>query len=91
MTDALTQALVNKLEPILYLIGLVVVLGILSFGGTLFSLWFKRKEKQDDAVLNGLSQNTIAIARMEAKLDMYIQKTEKDLINLGTKIKMLDV
>lgn len=91
MSDQIVEALITKLQPLFYFIGLFVVIGIVSFGGTLISLWFKNKEKKDDALLRGLSENTIAIARLESKLDMYIQKTEKDINGLGTKIRNLDL
>jgi hypothetical protein len=81
----------TKLQPAFYFIGLFVVLGLVSFGGTLVSLWFKNKEKHDDAIVKGLSENTIAIARIEAKLDLYIQQTEKDLNGLGAKLRSLDL
>lgn len=91
MEDALATALISKLQPILYFIGLFVVLGMISFGGTLLSIWLKGRDKKEDAVTQGLAQNTIAIARIEAKLDIFIERHDKDLMNLGRKVKELSV
>jgi hypothetical protein len=91
MSDQIAEALINKLHPVLYFIGLFVVLGIMSFGGTLVSMWFKSRDKKEDAMTQGLSQNTIAIARIEAKLDLFIESHNRDLNNLGNKIRKLDI
>lgn len=89
MTDALATALIERLNPLLYFIGLMVVLGFVSFGGTILSWYFKSKEKKDDSIRQALSENTVAISRVEAKLDLWVSKMDKDLINLGNKIKDL--
>jgi hypothetical protein len=91
MSDEIVQALITRLQPAFYIIGILVVLGIISFGGTIISLWYKNKEKHDDAISQALAANTVAIARIESKLDIYIAKTEKDLNGLGKKIREIEV
>jgi hypothetical protein len=91
MQDALTQALIAKLNPLLYGIGLIVVLGLVSFGGTILSWYFKSKEKRDDSISQALAANTVAIARLESKLDIFISQHDKDLKNLGDKIRAIDI
>ena len=91
MADELTKALIERLNPLLYVIGLVVVLGFISFGGTILSWYFKSKEKKDESILRGINENTIAIARIEAKLDLFVNKFDKDLNNIGKKVKQLQV
>jgi len=91
MEDQLTAALIARLQPILYVIGLLVVLGFISFGGTILSWFLNRKEKRDDALLNSVNENTIAIARLDAKFDLFVQRHEKDLQGLGNKIRNLEV
>ena len=68
--DALANALISKLQPVFYIIGLIVVLGITSFGGTLITLWMKSRDKKENQVTQALSDNTVAIARLESKLDL---------------------
>jgi hypothetical protein len=91
MEDALATALIAKLQPILYFIGLFVVLGMVSFGGTIVSVWLKTKEKKEDSVTQALAENTIAIARLDAKFDLFVARHEKDLQGLGNKIRNLEV
>ena len=64
---------------------------MISFGGSLLSIWLKSRDKKEDAVTQGLAQNTIAIARLEAKFDMFIEKHDKDINNLGRRVKDLQV
>ena len=90
MEDQLTAALIARLNPILYVIGLLVVLGFVSFGGTILSWYFKSKEKKDDSISQSLAANTVAIARLESKIDIFIAQHDKDLRNLGDKIRALD-
>lgn len=91
MEDQLVAALIAKLQPVLYIIGLLVVLGFVSFGGTILSLWFQSKTKKDDSINQTLGENTIAIARLEAKFDLFIERHDKDLNNLGKKVKELSI
>jgi hypothetical protein len=91
MEDQLTAALIARLNPFLYIIGLLVVLGVVSFGGTIISLWWKAKEKKDDSISRAIGENTIAIARVESKLDLLAQRYDKDLNALGSKIRRLEV
>jgi hypothetical protein len=91
MTDQVTEALIGRLQPLFYFIGLFVVLGFVSFGGTILGWYFKARNKKEDTITQSLSANTIAIARLEAKLDIFIEKHDKDLRNLGNKIKNLEV
>lgn len=91
MGDQVAEALIAKLQPIMYFIGLFVVLGITSFGGTILSWYWKSKGKKEDAVAQGLSANTVAIARLEAKLDLFMERHDKDLKGLGDKIRSIEV
>jgi hypothetical protein len=91
MTDQLATELISRLNPFLYVIGLVVVLGFVSFGGTILSWYFKSKEKRDDSILSSINENTIAIARLEAKLDLFVQRHEKDINAIGDKVRRLEV
>lgn len=90
MEDQLATALIARLNPILYFIGLLVVLGVVSFGGTILSWYFKSKEKKDNSISQAISDNTIAIARVEAKLDLFVQRHEKDINALGHKVRQLE-
>jgi hypothetical protein len=97
MTDELATALIARLNPILYFIGLMVVLGLVSFGGTIISLWWKNRTKQEDkleskiqSMCQALSDNTISISRIEAKLDLWVNRVDKDLNGLGDKIRDLE-
>jgi hypothetical protein len=89
MQDELINALVARLEPTLHMIGLMVVLGILTFGSTIFSIWYKSKDKKAENMASNLNANTIAIAKIEAKLDLFISQSNKDFRNLGDKIRSL--
>lgn len=91
MQDALTNALAARLEPTLHMIGLVVVLGLLTFGSTLISIWYNAKDKKAENMASNLNANTIAIAKIEAKLDLFISQSNKDFKNLGDKIRRLNV
>jgi len=90
MSDQIAAALIERLNPFLYLIGLGFVLFIITFGGTLISLWWKSKEKKDDSIARAISENTIAISRVEAKLDLWVSKMDKDLNGLGAKLRNLE-
>ena len=94
MEDQLAAALIGRLQPILYIIGLVVVFILVSFGGTIISLWVKSRDKQSDKleeILGDLkllgAQHTLEIGKLDAKLQIYIEKYDKDLRNLSNKIK----
>ena len=56
------------------------MLGILSFGGTIISIWLKARDKKEDHVISTLNQNSLAIARLEAKFDCLSRSTTKILI-----------
>jgi uncharacterized coiled-coil protein SlyX len=95
--DALAGALIAKLQPAFYTIGLIVVFIFVSFGGTIISLWWKARNKEQDKLTNTLeslqrllAENTLSITKMDAKLELYIEKHEKDLNNLGNKIRSMD-
>ena len=90
LSDAIATALIERLNPLLYFIGLMVVLGFVSFGGTILSWYFKSKEKKDSSILNAINENTIAIARVEAKLDLFVSRHEKDINALGSKVRRLE-
>ena len=90
MEDQFVTALIAKLQPGFYIIGLVVVLGFISFGGTILSWYFKSKEKKDDSIMRGINENTIAIARIEAKLDLFVNRHEKDINAIGAKVRRLE-
>jgi hypothetical protein len=90
MSDQVADALIGRLQPLFYFIGLFVVLGFVSFGGTILGWYFKSRNKKEDAISQALSGNTVAIARLEAKLDIFIEKHDKDLRNLGNKIKNME-
>lgn len=85
MQEQLTQALMAKLEPMFYLIGVMVVLGIVSFGGTILTLMSKSKQRRDDDI----AQNAVNIAKLEGKLDLFIEQSNKDLNGLGNKIRKI--
>jgi uncharacterized coiled-coil protein SlyX len=98
MEDQLATALIARMQPTFYFIGLIVVFLFISFGGTIISLWWKARNKEQDKLSNTLeslqrllAENTLSITKMDAKLELYIQKHEKDLNNLGNKIRNLDV
>lgn len=79
MNDAIAQAIVEQLKPIFVYIGSFVILGFVSLGGTLISLWWnnkgKEKEKDDDIIKR--------LITVEVKLNTVI----KDINALGTKIR----
>jgi hypothetical protein len=92
--EQLATALIARLQPILYIIGLVVVFIFVSFGGTIISLWVKSRDKQSsklEEILGDLkrlgAQHTLEIGKLETKLQIYIEKYDKDLRNLSNKIK----
>jgi len=85
MPEALIKVLIDKLEPVIYLLGLSVVLLMATFGGTIVSLWQKSKEKKE----NEVQTNTIAIARLEAKFDLFKEDQEKSMNALFDKIRNL--
>ena len=89
MSEEIVQALITRLQPLFYFIGLFVVLGFVSFGGTILSWYWKSKNKKEDHITQTLSNNTVAIARIEAKLDVFIEKHDKDMNNLGRRVKEL--
>lgn len=98
MPDQIVGALIEKLEPMLYVVGLLVVLGIISFGGSIASFLWKTKHKEEDKLQNtieslrqGVAQNSLALAKIEAKLEIFIEQHNKDLNGLGTKIRNLSV
>jgi hypothetical protein len=39
--------------------------------------------------MRGISENTIAISRVEAKLDLFVSRVDKDLNGLGDKLRDL--
>lgn len=95
MQDAITQALVAKLDPLLYTIGLLVVIGIVTFGSTLISLIWRSKESQSqklqeqiEALRQVSEQNSLSLARLEGKLEIFIQQTNKDLNGIGNKLRI---
>lgn len=97
MNEQIAQLLMTKLEPYFYLIGSLVVMGIISFGGSIISLYWKSKTKSEDKLetqLEFLKQGLAAIqlsqARLEGKLDVFMEQSNKDINNLGNKLRGLD-
>lgn len=98
MTEDITTALITRLQPLFYFIGLAVVLAIVSFGGTIVNLFLKSRRKEEDTLQERLksleqsvNQSALALVRIEVKLEFVIDKYNKDLINLGKKIRDLQI
>ena len=98
MEDQLATALIARMQPILYFIGLGFVLFMVSFGGTIISLFWKGRGQEQKKLLGSiedLKQDVVALtishAKMESKLDTYIDQSNKDLNNLGNKSRNLQV
>ena len=98
MQDAIVEALISKLNPALYFIGLLFVLCLFAFGGTLLSLWWKNRQTQSDKLektLEGMRQaigeTNLMVSRVDATLELICRKYDKDLNSLGDKIRNLEV
>ena len=94
MQDAVVTGLIKELQPFFYGIGALTVLVFITFGGGLLKLILDAKKDRDkklDVSIDGLKmaviENTNAIIRLELKLDMKSEKHEKDINNLGSKLR----
>lgn len=97
MQEQLANQIIAKLEPAFYTIGMIIVFLILTFGSTIIGLWVKMRSKQSEKseeILSNIqilgAQHTLQISKLETKLDIYIEKYNTDLKNLGNKIRSLD-
>ena len=98
MSDEVVAGLITRLQPAFYFIGLSVVLGIVSFGGTIVNLFWKKRETEStkleetlQSIKRALESNTISIVQLETKIDMLSERYDKDLQNLGNKLRNLQV
>jgi hypothetical protein len=80
------------------MIGLGFVLFMISFGGTIVSIFWKARGKQESKLLGsieslerGVVALTISHAKLEAKIDMLAERYDKDINNLGSKLRNLQV
>lgn len=87
-------ALYEHLKPFFYLIGLIVV----SQAGMLIKLFFNYSQKKDEKIVNQIDQikesiNEMSrhVIRIETKFDLFSEHYEKDLNNLGQKVRDLNV
>ena len=94
MQDALVSSLVKELQPFFYGIGALTILFILTFGGGLLKLILDSKKSREqkldvsiDALKMAVIENTNAIIRLELKLDLKTEKHERDINNLGRKVR----
>lgn len=97
MGDQLANQIIAKLEPAFYTIGMIIVFIMVSFGSTIIGLWWKARDKQSNkleeilADLKQLSaQHTLEIGKLETKVNIYIEKHERDLQGLGNKLRSID-
>jgi hypothetical protein len=96
MTEEIVPALIKELQPFFYAIGAFTLIVFTTFGGGILKIILDAKKDRDkklDVSIESLKgvviENTNAIIRLELKLDMKTEKHEKDLKNLGMKIKSL--
>lgn len=97
MEEKLAGLLLAKIEPAFYTIGLFIVFLIVTFGSTFISLWWKTRNRESDKLqeqLKGLeqlgAQHTLSLAKIETKLELFIDEHNKDLRGLGDKLRKLE-
>lgn len=91
--EVLDHAILTQLKPFFYLIGLLVV----SQLGMIIKFLMSKSEKKEDKLelhidnltesVNELSRHVIKI---ETKLDIFVEHSEKDLNNIGQKLRDLN-
>lgn len=94
MQEALVSALLKEIQPALYIIGTLTVLCFMAFGGGILKLLAESKKSRDRSIDTSLEslkaaviENTNQIFKLETRLELSMEKHEKDLNNLGKKLK----
>lgn len=87
------ELLLQKLQPFFYVMGMIIV----SQLGLIINVWLKRSEKKEDklearlkAIEDGVHEIDESIIRLETKLEVTAGKHERDINNLGAKVRTIN-